>query len=560
MSVPSDWRRVTPGGTRSPAIGWYRLRFMLPSTPPLEALGVWLGYVNTCETVYLNGALIGREDQCQDAPIDSPAVPRAYELPRDKLRLGAENILAVRVRSGTLPPFGIAGPDVAIGSWPAQARARMQARGLAHLHDGALAMILLFLSAGALWLWRQSGLHRDYVAAVLSLLSLSAVMLFDNLLLYEAGLRGALLNRVSLALCGVLPGIILSSLSRLFHGVSTRLHAATTVLLLIGVGFGAVGLSAPLRLYSGWLRASYELYVSLCALLGIGLLGWAARRKRPGAAPVLAGTLLFATGTLLDLQGTLAAKIPTGFLSDITLLVLLSCIGFVILGRYVTAHREVDALGRRLLSASEEERRRLSRELHDRVAPSLALVKMDLEMLASQASLRPGEGTDGPWRRLIGSVASVIEDLRSIAHDLRPSAALSLGLDVAMQRYVERLSQSRESAPSITLELKPLHLSPDASTHLYRVFQEGLHNVMRHALAKRVHVRLAAQGDDAIFSIEDDGVGIADKRRSSSGVGLLSIAERAALLGGRFVLRSAPGRGTKIEVRVPLTAPANKGS
>jgi signal transduction histidine kinase len=223
-------------------------------------------------------------------------------------------------------------------------------------------------------------------------------------------------------------------------------------------------------------------------------------------------------------------------------------------------HREVvqsrqllEVLSRRLLEAQETERRHLAHELHDEIGQVLTAVNLNLESLRARVDRRA-------WPRLDESVEVVnraIEQVRDLSLDLRPAALDLLGLESALRSHVTRQAARGGLALEFVSTLAGRRPPPALETVCFRVVQEALTNVLRHARASHCRVRLAMTDDTLDVSVTDDGVGFdvaAARERAlrGEGYGLLSMLERVQLVAGRIRIDAAPGRGTTIEVRFPI--------
>jgi signal transduction histidine kinase len=219
-------------------------------------------------------------------------------------------------------------------------------------------------------------------------------------------------------------------------------------------------------------------------------------------------------------------------------------------------------LSRSLLEALESERRTIARELHDELGQSLQAIKINLQT----AQRFPQEGaarlTDS-----IGLVDHTIQQVRALSVDLRPSLLDDLGLVAALEWYVERQAQRFGFVGRFAASPHNLRLNPTVETACFRIVQEALTNVARHAKATQVWVELRQQGEKLHLMIRDNGVGCdvsAMQERAVQGVsfGLLGMRERAELAGGTFTMQSAPARGTEIRLCFPLQSvfPMNQES
>jgi len=207
------------------------------------------------------------------------------------------------------------------------------------------------------------------------------------------------------------------------------------------------------------------------------------------------------------------------------------------------------ALSRRLLTAQEEERRRLAVELHDELGQVLTAVKINLESLArSGAAPAPAHLRDA-----IGSVDHAMQRVRDLALDLRPSVLDDLGLPAALRWYVDRFARDSRVEAHVSVDPVP-HLEPELETACFRIAQEALTNVARHAQARQVSLDLHVLAEGLELRVRDDGIGFdagAARERATAGtsMGLLGMQERVSLVGGEFAIESLPGGGTEVRAR-----------
>jgi two-component system sensor histidine kinase UhpB len=233
----------------------------------------------------------------------------------------------------------------------------------------------------------------------------------------------------------------------------------------------------------------------------------------------------------------------------------------VLVSRDVTARREAEqqsrAMPRLIMQAQEGERRRLARELHDGVNQLLSSVKFRVqsfeERLESGAHERLRQ--DAEKTRLL--LERAIEEVRHISRRLRPSELDDLGLAAALRSLCDEFGTQTRIHVRLSMPGLAQPLPDELELNLYRIIQEGLTNVQRHADATEVSINVQRDGSIVHASIGDNGRGfnpetLRARRGTSAGMGLMDMRERIALLGGIFELRSAPGAGTRIQVQIPL--------
>jgi signal transduction histidine kinase len=204
---------------------------------------------------------------------------------------------------------------------------------------------------------------------------------------------------------------------------------------------------------------------------------------------------------------------------------------------------------RRVVEAQELERRRLARELHDETGQALTSILLGLKALEEKLDDEHSRAAAGELREL---VVATLQDVRRLAVELRPSALDDFGLVAALERLTASISEQTgiriDFAPALATERLP----EEVETALYRIVQESLTNVVKHAQARNVSVLLALKSGAVKAMIEDDGRGFDPAERAAEGFGLVGMRERLGLLGGRLEVESSEGAGTTIAAEVPL--------
>jgi signal transduction histidine kinase len=220
------------------------------------------------------------------------------------------------------------------------------------------------------------------------------------------------------------------------------------------------------------------------------------------------------------------------------------------------AEMAIQNLAKQIVYAQVEERRRLSRELHDEAGQALTALKLSLELLRAD----PPNDAELLQRNLGEAIAlteSIMDCVRLVAHGLRPPALDTLGLNRTLQAYCHNFAQ-RTQLPVKYRGCEVPDLSDVVSICLYRVLQEALTNAAKHAQAGRVRVSFSRAAKHVRLEVSDDGcgfdLGAAPMLAQQGGIGLLGMRERLELLGGRLELRSTPGQGLRLAAILPLQA------
>lgn len=219
------------------------------------------------------------------------------------------------------------------------------------------------------------------------------------------------------------------------------------------------------------------------------------------------------------------------------------------------SHEQLRALAARLERAREEEKTRIARQVHDDLGQALTALKLELAALANRL---PADGAlaerTASMEALLGGT---IDRVRAIAIELRPAVLDSLGLVAAIEWQAQEFALRTGILCRAVATVEDAILDPALATTLFRILQEALTNVARHAGARSVQISLREEEGRIVLEVRDDGVGITEEQTSGIGsLGLLSIRERALLLGGEALFRGEPGKGTMVRVRVPARARA----
>jgi two-component system CheB/CheR fusion protein len=236
--------------------------------------------------------------------------------------------------------------------------------------------------------------------------------------------------------------------------------------------------------------------------------------------------------------------------------------GFVKIARDQTEKLKAEAAVRdkemlqRLVAAQEDERQRIARDLHDQLGQQMTALRLNLEALKNSC---------GDNKTLIKEVEKTQKhakqmdsDVSFLAWELRPTALDDLGLRAALGNFVKEWSRNYGIAAEFhTARVRRTRLIPEIEINIYRIAQEALNNILKHAQAKHASVLFEFRKDQVVLIVEDDGVGFDPEAnmavgRSGKGLGLIGMQERAALVGGAVEIESSPGKGTTIFVRIPV--------
>jgi len=225
----------------------------------------------------------------------------------------------------------------------------------------------------------------------------------------------------------------------------------------------------------------------------------------------------------------------------------------------VLQREQLRALAERLQCVREEDRKKVARDLHDQIGQILTAIKMDMTWMSRH--LPESEG--GVLARLTESIQLIndgVKAVRTICSGLRPGVLDDLGLAAAIEWQASEFATRNDVQCLVSVPPVDLHLDGDRATAAFRIFQECMTNVIRHAKAKSVHVTLCQEEEYILLVVEDDGIGFCESNLSNTlgSLGLLGMKERAQFCGGDVQISSTPGKGTKVAIRVPVDTPRDE--
>ena len=220
------------------------------------------------------------------------------------------------------------------------------------------------------------------------------------------------------------------------------------------------------------------------------------------------------------------------------------------------ARSRQEELSRKLIETQETERQRLARELHDGLGQNLLVIKNGLSLEATRN--KEHDSANEAFNRYANAAKDCLSEVRQMSQDLRPHQIDRLGLKVALESVADRLSETSHVPIHHEVDELDTVFPPEDEIHLLRIIQESLGNAIRHSDASEVKLRVQNQPDAVHLTVSDDGKGfhVEETRvrpRSEGGLGLISIEERARMLGGTCRFTSAPGEGTVVDVHIPIT-------
>jgi signal transduction histidine kinase len=212
---------------------------------------------------------------------------------------------------------------------------------------------------------------------------------------------------------------------------------------------------------------------------------------------------------------------------------------------------QLRALAARLQSIREEERKRVAREIHDQLGQALTAIKLDVSSLARELATTEQRQESNRVPSILKLVDETIQTVRRIATELRPGMLDDLGLVATIEWAGEEFGARTGTRCCLELPPDDIVVDQEKATAIFRIFQETLTNIARHAGANEVKARLAAEDGNVTLEVRDNGRGIREEKLKGRSLGILGMRERVTLLGGDLTITSSPGNGTSVLVRIP---------
>ena len=252
-------------------------------------------------------------------------------------------------------------------------------------------------------------------------------------------------------------------------------------------------------------------------------------------------------------QGELDARVPSSPVADAGIQRVGNTLNILLDGLSADQAR-LRALANQVIEAGDRERATLARELHDSTAQMLAALLLELSVLASDNA---DPRLDERITRIRAIVGDVLEEVRLLAHTVHPRVLDDLGLVPALQLLARESSERSNISVSYAGPMKVEGVGATSASALYRIAQEAVGNAIRHARASSVALQIRESVADVELTVTDDGIGfVGDAGQRRPGMGLFTMRERAGLVGGRLIINSTEGRGSRVVAVVPRVAAA----
>ncbi len=553
----SKWRSIViPGSWQSQGfnprekIGWYRIHCVIPSSFRDIESSLFLGRIGDADEVFFNGIKIGGEGKIGQQFIEASKIRRLYKIPHKYIRFDADNVIAVRVMN-TYLSGGILDKGVIIGDHQRLLFERLRRHKDTLIWESCFFTFFALFFLSCLFFYIKGLRDREYFYFWLFITLYGTLFFLGSVTFYYTGFKTPFIQKIIMVISAILPAVLLLLLLH-FYKEKLTLYLKMIILTFFGVAILIIFFHAnPFYdyIYLFWkiLFFSTGIYLIVIAIKAF-------LRKFYESGTILLGIMGLITGSVLESVIEIDLAHITGFfLWDYSTVLFMLSVVYALASRY-TRIKELQSASIKIFNAHEKERKRLARELHDGIGTSLLAIKMKLQMLETR--VKGGVIDQDAFSVLISEISHVIEELRRVSMDLRPSFLKNTDLVEAINWYIKKVQD--RSGIEINVEVenvdKVKEVSLKIKENIYRILQEALSNIVRHSNATNANIALKIEGGMLIFDIRDNGKGFnpAQKESKEAGIGLFTIMERVELLNGIIRIKSSDDTGTHIFIEVPL--------
>lgn len=535
-------------GERPPAgVSWRIIHLKLGDVPRPQQPAVFLGRLGDADEVYLNGVKIGGEGRTGERFVTASHAEGLYRVPENLLNPGGENLLAVK-RMDLYPGGRTSDLSVLFGDYRELMIRKMELQSVTKRVEFILFTFFFIYIQYCVFLYIKGMLSREYTSFGIFMLLYSAAYFLDSLTFYDTGLKTFFVQKLVMSFYAALPAAVLYFLICVFNEKQSAAVRYNIIFSLL--------LSAAALFIKGEDTGRIIIHLLFLSAVSSGITALAIavsayRRKLFESGPVLAGIVWVCISGSYSFVARTTGSLPRfnilgHYLSDFILLFWIMSIKYGLIARYVRIKHSMQVLSGKLLSAHEEERKRLAGDLHDSMGQDLAGVKFNLQRINRDMKNKLLDG-------VIEEVSDSIKELREITAGLMPVSLKATGLKKTFEAYAGKFSEKTGIKVSMAAEDLP-RLSPEMEINIFRVFQEALNNAAKHSSATDLGITLRHGSPRIIMEIRDNGCGFdyQKARSGDSGMGLSIMAERMRVMGGDLTVTSIKGEGTTVRAEAPI--------
>ena len=542
--VPGSWQ--SQGFRPVKGKGWYRIHFTAPASLK-EQPAILLGRIGDVDEVFFNGIRIGGEGIIGERYVEATKIERLFSVPAELIRYNADNVISVRVMN-TYLNGGIFDKGSAFGDYYVLMLEKLKREKNIIVIEYCLFTFFAMFFIGCLFFYMKGLRDREYYFFWLFISLYGLLFILGSVTFYKTGLKGILVQQIINAISALLPASLLILLKNVFQERLTFLiksilaaYALIAVIIFVFPDYGV-----KQNMYMIW-----KMCFTITAIILLLFALKAFRRRFYESGPTLLGIAGLIVGFVLESIGGLDFLQITGFfLWDYSTAFFMICVMYALTARF-TRIKELQTTSVRIFKAHEDERKRLARELHDGIGPSLLAIKLQFQML--ETKVKEGAAIEQKaFPELIEEITHSIDELRAVAMDLRPSFLETTDINDAIAWHAGKMQERFGIRMNINIE-GSLKMSTKVKEAVYRIYQESISNIIKHAEATIVDVTLKRDGRFLSLEIRDNGRGFdtAREKGRGAGIGLDTIRERVELLEGIINIKSIRNMGTTIYIEVP---------
>ncbi len=545
IKVPGSWQ--SQGIKPIKGIGWYRIHFTVHDAPYSQP-AVLLGRIGDADEVFLNGIKIVGEGVIGERFVEATKVVRLYEIPHDLLKYHGTNVIAIRVMN-TYLNGGIFDAGVAVGDYDSLLIMKLKRDKNFIIAEFCFFTFFAIFFVTCFFFYIKGLRDKEYIYFWLFISLYGILFALGSLSFYNTGFKTPFIQQIINSISTLIPAILVLLL---IHVYQEKLSIYIRSLLLVFPAIVLLNALFPVYALKYFLYSLWKIIFIATVTFMVFLALKAYMKKVYESAPILLGITGLAIGFILESIGGLDLLQITGFfLWDYSIAFFMICIMYALTARYMRI-KELQSTSVRIFKAHEDERKRLARELHDGIGPSLLSIKMRLQMLESQVKAgNPMEKESFP--ELISEVTNTADELRAVAMDLRPSFLENIDIIDAIRWHAKKLQERLGMQIEVANE-GVINIDPKMKDTIYRIYQETLSNAVKHSEATAVDIVLRMDGKFFLLEVKDNGKGFnpAKTETKEEGLGLATIRERVELLGGILRIKSSDTMGTSVSIEVPV--------
>ncbi len=546
IKVPGSWQKqgIKPIG----GIGWYRIHFAVSDRPRYTQPALLIGRIGDADEVFLNGVKIGGEGVIGERFVEVTKAERLYKIPHNLLRYNDNNLMAIRVMN-TYLNGGIFDAGVTIGDYNILLVRKLERDKPSIIAEFCFFTFFAIFFITCFFFYIKGLRDKEYFYFWLFITLYGILFFLGSLTFYNTGFKTPFVQQIINSISVVIPA---SLILLLIHVYQETLNFYIKMLLFIFPSIALLNILIPIFLLRQYLYIVWKIVFIVTAAFIVFIAVKTYLKKFYESSPTLLGITGLVVGFILESVGGIDLLQVTGFfLWDYSIAFFMICVMYALTARYMRI-RELQTASIRIFKAHEDERKRLAREIHDGIGPSLLSIKLRLQMLEAQAKQgKPIEEESFP--ELLSEVTSTIDEVRAVALDLRPSFLENIDIVNAMSWHAKKLQERLGMQINVVTE-GLINIDTKIKDTIYRIYQEILNNAVKHSGATRVDVTLKKDGKYLLLKVEDNGTGfdVAHAETTEEGLGLNTIRERAGLLGGVLWIKSSDKKGTSVSIEVPI--------